>query len=261
QVVIQVDGVDIGAAVFGRSRPGVERDYPGYPDSAAAGFGYRLNSTIFANGLHTVSAKVVTNAGKVTKIPGAKEFLFTNNTTILVPFGAVTEPHRNAQIFGTCDPNDPRRRLTAIEGWALDLGVETNDAGIGYVELLIDNQDFSNSRTGCRFILGAGGFTNCYGLFNPAIERLYPFALDAPNAGFRFVLDVGAMISNGGYVECHHSVPSRSGAFSNQIADVDEIPVVFRCVEGLPNEGSVGKIERPRPGVIYSGNMPVGGWT
>lgn len=259
QVIIQVDGVDVGAARFGTLRPDVERTNPGFPDSGAAGFGYNLDSTPYPNGRHTVTAKIISQGGRKLVLRG-KEIRFNNNTTLLVPFGRLESPARNAEVFGTCDPGDPVRRLTPVTGWVLDLGVETNDAGVGYVELMVDNQPIFNTRTGCRFIFAAGGFTNCYGLFRPDIETLFPFAKDAPNAGFRFVMDIGLMVGALGYVEGSHLLTIRSGDTSNQIADVDEIPVVFRCAEGVPNEGSFGEIESPRPGLAYSGNLRIQGW-
>lgn len=260
QVIIQVDGVDVGAARFGNRRPDVERLNPGFVDSEAAGFGYRVDSTPYLNGPHTVTAKIRSQAGGELVLPG-KVINFNNNTTLLVPFGGINKPARNAEVFGTCDPLDPIRRLTPVTGWVLDLGVEINDAGVGYVELMVDNDPIFNTRTGCRFIFDAGGFTNCYGLFRPDIELLYPFAKDAPNAGFRFVMDIGFMISNLNYVEGSHLLTIRSGDTSNQIADVDEIPVVFRCIEGVPNEGAFGQIESPQPGgAVYSGDLEIQGW-
>ena len=260
QVIIQVDGRDVGQALYGKRRPGVERKFPGFPDSARPGFTFRLNSPRYRNGLHSVSAKVITHDGNVEVLRKTRQIQFNNNTTILVPFGDITTPQRNAEVFGTCNPFDPRRRLVPVEGWALDLGVETNDAGIGWVELMVDNQPFFNTRTGCRFILEAGGLTNCYGLPRFGIERLYPFAKDAPNAGFRFVLDIGAMISTLGYTEGQHLLTIRAGDTSNQVADIDEIGVVFRCIEGIPNEGAFGTIELPRQAAILSGDMRVQGW-
>lgn len=261
-VVIQVDGHDIGAALYGKPRPDVEDLYPNYPDSAAAGFGYRLNSTLFQNGKHKVSAKAISFDGTVRVLSPKIEIEFLNNTSILLPFGAILSPQRNANIYGTCIQANPRRRLMAIEGWALDLGVETNDAGVGWVELMIDNQlvagDGYNTRANCTWDASSGGFRNCYGLFTPSIERLYPFARDAPNAGFRFVIDVGELI-NGGYSEGHHTIGIRAGDVSNQREDIDEFGVNFFCIEDI-NEGSYGRIESPRAGQIYSGTINVQGW-
>lgn len=265
QVILQVDGRDDGTALLGRARPGVERAFPGFPDSAAAGWAYRLNSTRYSNGRHTVRALVVTNAGRTVVLDtteGGKSFVFNfnNNTTILVPFGAIQFPQRNGVVAGTCDTTSLVRRLTPIEGWALDLGVETNDAGIGYVELMIDNQIVFNTRTGCHFDFRAGGFTNCYGLPRPEIERLYPFAKNAPNAGFRFVLDVGALIAGLRYSEGEHLITIRAGDTSNQIADIDEFPVFFACDTLMPNEPSFGFIESPRRGAQYAGDLTIQGW-
>ncbi len=262
QVVIRVDGIDIGAAIYGKPRPDVEELFPGFPDSEAGGFGYRLNTTRFTNGKHQVSAKAISFDGTVRVLTPTIEMELINNTSILTPFGAILNPQRNTEVYGSCDPLNPRRRLTAIEGWVLDLGMETNDAGVGYVELMIDNAlpagDGFNTRAHCTWVASAGGFTSCYGLFTPAIERLYPFARDAPNAGFRFVVDVGDLIRSG-YSQGHHTFGIRAGDVSNQFADVDEWGVTFRCIEDI-NEGSYGRIESPRKGLTYSGQINVQGW-
>jgi hypothetical protein len=266
QVVIQVEGTgastvdkhDVGNGNYGKSRPDIEVLYPGFPDSEAAGFSYILNTTNYANGQYKVSAKVITLDGTVAQL-SSKTIEFNNNTSILVPFGRILNPQRSADLFGTCDPANPRQRLVAIEGWVLDLGDEINDAGVGYVELMIDNAGpVANTRSGCRWDAAAGGFTSCYGLVTPAIERNYPFARDAQHAGFRFVIDVGQLIQFG-YSQGHHTLGIRAGDVSNQVADVDEWSVFFRCIEDV-NEGSYGRIESPRAGRTYSGNITVQGW-
>ncbi len=163
-----------------------------------------------------------------------------------------------------CDPDEPGCptpiRYSPVEGWALDLGVETGDTGIGWVELLVDGSIRGNSRISCRFNQATGGLTDCYGLQRRDIERNFPFALDAPNAGFRFVLDVGNLIVNGGYAEGHHVLTARVGDISNQNHNVHEIPVNFFCVENLPNQSSFGQIELPRIGRQFAGPMRFQGW-
>lgn len=163
-----------------------------------------------------------------------------------------------------CDPQEPGCptpiRYSPVEGWALDLGVETGDTGVGWVELLADGSIRGNSRINCRFNSATGGLTDCYGLQRLNVERNYPFALDAPNSGFRFVLDVGNMIVNGGYAQGHHVLTARVGDISNQNHNVSEIPVNFFCVENIANESSFGQIELPRPGRQYAGVMRFQGW-
>lgn len=270
KVTIQVDGVDIGAAGYGSFRPLVEDQHPGFPDTSGAGFGYNLNSTDFANGRHHISAKVETFGGTVVVIPAVSPNLsvifdgrlpvhFTNNTSILVPFGDINLPQRNADLFGVCDLNNPNRRYTVVSGWALDLGVELHDAGVGYVELMVDGVIQDNTRTGCFYSPETGGLTNCYGLQRLDIERSYPFALDAPSSGYRFVLDIGFLLNNG-YAQGHHTLGIRAGDLSNQAIEIAEIPVDFFCVENQNNEQSFGFIETPRLGRAFADLINFQGW-
>jgi hypothetical protein len=156
-------------------------------------------------------------------------------------------------VFGVCDPADPDRRYTVIEGWALDLGVENNDAGIGYVELLIDGAIHRNSRLNCRHSTMTGAYTDCYGKRREDIQRQYPFALDTPNAGFRFVIDIGALIA-GGYSEGQHVLTVRAGDLDSQVNNIDALPVDFVCQDTTLDEGSLGAIdlitERKSKGLI-----------
>lgn len=260
QVIVQVDGVDIGRAVYGLFRPDVAAAFPGFPGSDSAGFGYNLNSTDYSNGLHQVSIKVVTNAGRTVVIDGTRQINFTNTTHLLVPFGAIDVPQRNAQLVGDCNrlPDQPGR-LSVVEGWVLDLGVEIGDTGVSWVELMVDGAIVASTKVSCTFDPAAGGLTNCYGLPRSDIERLYPFALDAPNSGFRFALDVGRLIDLG-FSRGHHVLTIRSGDISTREANVDEIPVTFFCSTDLGNESSFGRIESPRIGRAYAGDVLFQGW-
>lgn len=270
RVVIQVDGIDIGQANHGLDRPDVE-EARGFVET---GFGFNLNSTDFTNGQHTISAKVQTLAGNTFVLSGTRRVHFTNNTAILVPFGRIDRPQAHAQLFGTCGENPPNlslpRRYSVVEGFALDLGVEIGDTGVGWVELLVDGAIVADSRLGdvfpfplalgaCTFSPDAGGLSNCYGLPRTDIENLFPFAFDAPSAGYRFVLDVGALIDFG-YPRGQHVLTIRAGDITGQLANIDEIPVTFFCAGDLGNEGSFGFIESPRAGRIYSGIIRFEGW-
>jgi len=261
KVVIVVDGVDFGTAIYGSSRPEVEDLHPGYPDSHAAGFGFRLNTPAFGNGEHTVWARAETFDGTaVVLTPGQYTFHFNNNTSVLIPFGHITRPQDNTELIGVCDLTNPNRRYTVVDGWALDLGVEIGDTGIGYVELMIDGGGpYANTFTSCTYLAAAGGLVNCYGLPRLDVERLYPFAFDSPNSGFRFVLDVGQLIDFG-YSRGKHVLTVRAGDISNQFANIDETQVTFLCAEDIPNERAYGRIESPRRGQPYTGDVLVQGW-
>lgn len=254
-VDLYVDGVPVGRADYHRARPGVPA---GYPDSDLAGFAFRLDTTNFLNGLHTVTVRVRSFAGETTFLePVVLEFL--NTTHNLVPFGLIEFPDQNAELYGNCDLLDPARRYSVVSGWVLDAGVEIGDMGVGYVELLIDGAIYANSRTDCFYSVLTGGLTNCYGLRRLDVEEKFPLLRNAANSGYRFVLDVGALIDFG-YVQGYHVLTVRSGDIFTQVANVDEIPVKFYCDENLGNEGAFGNIGVPRNGHLYSGVIELVGW-
>jgi hypothetical protein len=266
RVDIFVDGVIAGGAAYGKPRPGVAATFPGYPDSNAAGFAFLLDTTQYLNGGHVLSARVTSLAGEQVWLQEITlEFL--NNTHLLVPFGAIERPERNAELggggvglIGNCDLADSERRYTVVEGFVLDAGVEAGkDMGVGWVELLIDGSIYANSKTDCFFDDDLGGLTDCYGLRRLDIERLFPTLANAPQSGFRFVLDVGALIDFG-WVRGQHVLTIRAGDISGQIANVDEIPVTFFCDEDTGNEASFGRIGFPSEGAVLSGTAVVTGW-
>ena len=257
-VDIVVDGIVVGRANYGRARPLVATTYPGYPDSNAAGFAYQLDTTHFLNGSHTVSARVRSKTGEVTNL-NSKVFQFVNTTHNLAPFGSIEFPQPNAELFGVCTPSDPVRRYSVVTGYALDAGVQADDSGVGYVELLLDRALLYNSRTSCFFSPVTGGLSNCYGLRRLDIEKFFPSLVDGPHSGFRFVLDVGQLL-NIGYTRGKHTLTIRSGDLFGTVRNIAEIPVTFTCDEDLENDGSFGGIDLPLQGLLYTGTVTAFGW-
>lgn len=270
-VDVYVDGQPAGRAFHGLARPDVTAAFPGFPDSAFPGFGFFLDTTHYFNGQHTVQVLV-------TSTDGSKRFLnprsieFMNSTHLLVPFGKIEFPKKHATLSGACNLSDPLRRYSVITGHVLDVGVEAGDrggpphqgdppgdSGVGYVELLIDGSIFANTRRDCVFDPARGGLTNCYGLPTPQIEQRHPTVPDAPHAGFRFVVDVGVLLSMG-YTPGSHVLTIRAGDIAGQVANVDENIYFFTCDEFMGNAPSFGFIDSPRPIHIYSGTVTVIGW-
>ncbi len=136
-VDILVDGFVAGRATYGRARAGVTARFPGYPDSAAAGFAFQLDTTHYLNGQHTVAVRVKSRAGEVAVLP-SQVITFTNVEHDLAPFGTIEFPKPQAELRGNCNVNSPIRRYAVISGYALDAGTTQNDTGVAYVELLID---------------------------------------------------------------------------------------------------------------------------
>jgi hypothetical protein len=248
---------------------GVAARYPNFPDSALPGFGYLLDTSHYLNGLHTVQPRVRSRAGEVALLE-PRVIQFTNNEAVLEPFGAIDFPKAQAELRGTCNFNQQApRRFSVIYGWALDAGVTEDDYGIGYVQLLIDRAVLFDTDLDCTFDgspNGTGGLTNCYGLLRQDIEKQYPSLKDSPHSGFRFVLDIGALVTKPGpdfdppYNQGAHVLTIRAGDRANQARDIAEIPVTFACDQNNSNENSFGNIDVPRNGLIYSGTMTTTGW-
>ncbi|HSF42420.1 MAG TPA: hypothetical protein VLT87_21635 [Thermoanaerobaculia bacterium] len=258
-VDVLVDGLVAGRASYQRARAGVTERFPGYPDSALPGFAYELDTTRYLNGLHTVSIRVKSRAGElVTLVP--RVFQFLNVAHNLAPFGAIEFPKAQAELRGNCDLSDPARRYSVVSGHALDAGVQDDDYGIGYVELMIDRAVWANSETDCRFSSPEGGLSDCYGIRRLDIERIFPGLKDSPHSGFRFVLDVGVLLQFFAYTPGSHVLTVRAGDHADQVRTIAEIPVTFICDEDLANENSFGDIDLPRRGLLYNGVVQASGW-
>jgi hypothetical protein len=270
-VDIVVDGGIVGRATYGRSRPGVTRRFPTFPDSAAPGFAYELNSTHFLNGLHTISARLQSRTGLVT-YTNERTIQFSNVTHNLIPFGKIDFPNANAELIGNCTTNPDGTVVTqgkpifsVIDGWTLDPGAQAVANGIGYVELLVDRSLFANSHQDCHFSRPEGGLSDCFGLRRIDIEQEFPGLKDSPHAGFRFTLDVGGMLAASDsvgtplWVPGSHEIGVRVGDIFNQVTDIDEIPVMFACINDI-NQDSIGHIDFPLTGLLYSGTILVTGW-
>jgi len=265
-VDILVDGTVVGRAVYGMAWEGVSARYPGFPDSVLPGFGYLLDTSHYLNGLHTVQPRVRSRAGEVALLE-PRVIQFTNNEAVMLPFGAIDFPKAQAELRGTCnfDPQ-ARRRYSVIYGWSLDAGNTPQDYGVGYVQLLIDRAIVADSDLDCFFNSVTGGLTQCYGLLRQDIERQYPSLKDSPHSGFRFVLDIGALVTPPGpgfdppYNQGAHLLTIRAGDHANNARNIAEIPVTFSCDQNNSNENSLGDIDVPRNGLIYTNVMTTTGW-
>jgi N-acetylmuramoyl-L-alanine amidase len=257
-VDILVDGAVAGRANLGRSRPGVAASFPGFPDSAHAGFAFQLDTTRYLNGLHTVTARVKSKSGEVVTL-NSRTFEFLNTTHNLAPFGAIDFPNPNAEMFGTCDILNPNRRFSVVTGYALDAGVQHDDTGVGYVELLLDRSLLYNSKTSCFFSPVTGGQTNCYGLRRLDVERFFPGLPDSVHSGFRYVLDIGELIAFG-YTPGHHTLSVRAGDLFGTVRNIAEMQVTFTCADDVADDLSFGFIDLPLDGRLYSGTVTTFGW-
>jgi len=263
-VDILVDGAVDGRAHYGRARAGVTARFPGFPDSELPGYAFELDTTHYLNGVHSVAVRIRSRAGEVVLLP-AKNIQFSNVEHDLEPFGAIEFPKPQAELRGNCDLTSAARRYSVVAGYALDAGTQVDDYGVAYVELLIDRAVVLRSDLNCVFDNVRGGLTNCYGVRRLDIERNFPSLKDSPHSGFRFVLDVGVLISSfppaqAPYNQGAHLITVRVGDVANQSRNIAEIPVTFSCDQNLPNENSFGDIDLPLRGLLYHGIITTTGW-
>lgn len=79
-VRIFVDGEDFGSADRGLPRPGVSAQFPGYPDSAAPGWSFNLDSTRLPDGPHNLQVIVRDqSAAAVETLIGERAFTVVNS--------------------------------------------------------------------------------------------------------------------------------------------------------------------------------------
>lgn len=263
-VDILVDGLVAGRAHYGRARAGVTARFPNFPNSALPGFGFELDTTRYLNGLHRVAVRIRSTAGEVVTLP-ARTIQFSNVEHALAPFGTIEFPKPQAEMRGTCDFVTPQRRFSVVSGYALDAGTQDDDSGVAFVELMIDRAVVWRSDLDCGFNNTLGGPVNCYGIRRLDVERNFPGLKDSPHAGFRFVLDIGALVSSippaePPYNQGGHVITIRAGDHANSVRNIAEIPVTFSCDQNLPNENSVGDIDLTLRGLLYHGVIQVTGW-
>lgn len=257
-VDIYVDDRIVGRANLGRSSPNVALIYPTYPDSSLARWGFELDTSQFFNGEYTLRAFVRAVTGEGSWLTGPTlEFL--NTSADLRPFGDLRNPLPNQELYGVCDPSDPIRRHTVVDGFAVDAGMSDVDTGVKWVQLLLNGTVLYDTKRDCEYIPVLGGLTNCYGLPDQASERRFPGLPDAPHSGFRFVLDVGHLI-DAGYVQGHHRLEVRAGDNDDQVRLFGTRTVSLLCDDFIGNEGAFGYVNRVQPAALSSNLILLRGW-
>jgi hypothetical protein len=258
-VDIMVDGAVVGRANYGRGRPAVTKEFPGFPDSAAPGFAYELDTTQLENGLHTVTARVISRTGRVAVL-NSVVLQFTNTNADLLPFGKIQFPNEGAVMVGQCGLKNPNRIYSIVDGYALDVNAPSNEPGVAYVELLVDGAILFNSQADCANVPAAGGLVECYGIQRPDIEQLFPGLKDAPHAGFRFALDIGSLVGSGEYTRGSHQITMRVGDQFENVTDIASIATTFTCLDDTNEDQAIGGIDQPVVGLLSGGLIAISGW-
>ena len=267
QVEVLVDGLVVGQAVTGMHRPDIGHRFPDHPDAAFAGFVRMLNTTVLTNGVHSVSIRLTDDDG-ASRVIG-RRFVQTFNTGYnLPPFGTIDEPIPNHIMFakGCADPGgwsvppfeDPQV-TELITGWALDVGSRTDLGGVAYVQLLLDGVILEDTYLGSDYWPWLRLDVNYYGHPRMDILQMFPDVPNAKDSGWAFRLDVSDLINRQGYRQGLHYLKIRAGDLESNVADIDQIPVIFDCDDD-PDRPSFGDIYTPVNMEMVSGDIEVTGY-
>ncbi len=121
RVSLAIDGIPFGNAAYGGNRSDVCAAYPGRPGCPNVGWNFPLDTTMLANGTHTLAVTATSSGGQGSTVSTT----FTVSNTGGPVYVNIDAPAVNA--FGN-------GQIT-LAGWALDT---TSGVGIATVEILMD---------------------------------------------------------------------------------------------------------------------------
>ena len=270
-VDVFIDGLIERQAVTGIYRADVAANYPDNMQAMVSGFILNVDSTRYANGVHTVTVKAVDDQGQQGFL-GTRRIQIFNNSPNLAPFGEVEFPLLNSTWFGNCFPvrgGNPSgigpiiapRFLMFVTGWAMDTSVAQERGGVAEVILEMDGVVIKDSRIDChREFLLANALIDCYGYYRPDIEVLYPGFQQAPNVGFQFFVDAGFLITQVGMKEGAHILQIKALDKEDTSTLLREIPIQMECATGNLDPPPIGSIDDPTNYKFIGGVFPVVGW-
>ena len=272
-VDVFVDGLIERQAVTGIYRADVAANYPDNPQAIVAGFILNIDSTRYANGVHTVTVKAVDDQGQQGLL-GSRRVQIFNDSPNLAPFGDVEFPLLNATWFGNCvaiPPGSPSggspgditdaRYLMFVNGWAMDTSVAQERGGVSHVILEMDGVVLKDTRVNChREFLLANALIDCYGYYRPDIEVLYPGFQQAPNVGFQFFVDAGYLLTQRGFKEGAHMLQIKALDKEDSASLLKEVPIELECATGSLDPPPIGFIDDPTNYKFIGGVFPVVGW-
>jgi hypothetical protein len=152
-LAISVDGALKGSATYGLSRPDVCQVYPGKPGCPNVGWTFSLDTTLLANGTHTVQATTGGHSVSAT-------FTVANWTTANPMSITIDQPNSQSGVLSGS---------VSVAGWAID-----NISAMSNVAVAVDGVSFGNA---------------LYGLSRPDVCIVYPGRPGCPNVGWSFSLN------------------------------------------------------------------------
>jgi hypothetical protein len=172
QITVAVDGVSLGSAAYGQTRPDVCAVYVGRAGCPNVGWNLLVDTTRFADGAHTLDVAAYT----------ATEWFSGPHLTVSTPFtvanGSATNP---TQIFidQPSAQSSTVMGVTTVSGWAFN-----DNAALSSLVVSVDGVPKGNAT---------------YGLSRPDVCQAYPGKPGCPNVGWSFALDT-TLLPNGPHV-------------------------------------------------------------
>jgi hypothetical protein len=181
RVEILVDGVHVGDATLGFSRPDIAAGIAGAPGNS--GFKYLLNTLAFANGRHTITARAIDTSGNASA--RTSSVTVSNTGDVSGPRMNLEVPANGSTIFGS---------NWMIIGWAFD------DFSLSRVEIAIDGVVVGNATLG---------------ISRPDVAAALPDA--GPNAGFRYILNTFGL-TNGAHTIVARAIDASGNATAQSVS-------------------------------------------
>ena len=149
KIEVLIDNGDHAGRDPRRSAPGRRPDVPRLQRRDVQRLGRRTSTRRASRTASTLLTVRATDKQGVENTIGHRTIQIINNDNFLKPFGYLDEPQRDAVLFGTgcvgdqepppvSPPIRPEEHLTAVRGWALDLGTRGGTGRVAYAELLVD---------------------------------------------------------------------------------------------------------------------------
>jgi hypothetical protein len=157
-VQVRVDGVVMGMANYGISRPDVCNAYTGRPGCPNVGFAFALNTATLSPGSHLL---MVTATDSDTSPD-------TGSWSVTIQVAAPPNVHIDAPATGSTVSG-----TVTVAGWAID-NVSTVGTAISSVQVKVD---------------GAVVGTAIYGASRPDVCAVYPGRASCPNVGYSYSLN------------------------------------------------------------------------
>lgn len=151
KVQVLVDGKTVGTAKYGIIRTDVAKAFPTYKNTTS-GYQYTLDTTILANGKHSLAIKETGKNGVSTSLR-----IITVNVQNLPAKGSIDSPTNGTTISGQ----------SVVKGWFLD------GSGVSKVEVLIDGKTIGTAQ---------------YGIARSDVAKVYPQYKNT-NSGYQYTLD------------------------------------------------------------------------